>query len=69
MKLRIKVHPGSSKEEIRQISEKEYEIWLKERPAENKANIELIKMLQKYFKRDIKIKTGFSSKNKIVEVK
>lgn len=68
MKLKIKVHANSSREEIKKISDSEYEVWLGERTVNNKANIELIKLLKKHFNRDIKIKSGFSSRNKIIEV-
>ena len=55
--------------EIQKISEKEYKIYLKSQAENNKANMELLKLLQKYFNtKDIKIKTGFSSRNKLVEV-
>jgi len=68
MKIKIKLHPNSSKEEIKQISEKEFEVWMKEKPVDNKANLELIKMLKKYFKKEVEIKSGFTSRNKIVEI-
>ena len=68
MKMKIKVHVGSSKEEIRKINDENYEIWLKESAVDNKANLKLIKILKKYFGREVKIKSGFTSRNKIVEV-
>jgi len=68
MKFSVKLHPNSSQEKIMKISEKEYEIWIKEKPLDNKANIELIKLLKKYFKKDIEIISGFKSKKKIIEL-
>jgi uncharacterized protein (TIGR00251 family) len=68
MKLRIKIHPNSSQEKIEKMSDSDYEVWMKEKPIDGKANLELIKMLKKYFKKDAEIKSGFSSRNKIVEV-
>ena len=68
MKIKIKLHPNSSKEEIKKINENNLEVWIKEKPVDNKANIELIKILKKYFKKEIKIKSGFTYRNKIVEV-
>lgn len=69
MKIKIKVHPNSSKEEIKKIDEDNYEIWIKEKAEDNKANIALIKVLKKYFKKEVNIKSGFTSKNKIIEIK
>ena len=68
IKIKIKLHPNSSKEEIKKINENNFEVWVKEKPIDNKANIELIKILKKYFKRNIKIKSGLTSRNKIIEV-
>lgn len=68
MKISIKIHPNSSQEKIERIGDKEYEIWIKEKAEKNKANIELIKLLKRYFKKPVKINSGFSSRNKIVEV-
>ncbi len=66
--IRIKVHPNSSKEEIKKISDGNFEVWIKEKAEKNKANIELIKILKKYFKKSVKIKSGFSSREKIIDV-
>ena len=67
MKLRIKVHPNSSQEKIIETSEG-LEVWLKEKPSDGKANLALTKLLKKHFNREIKIKSGFNSRNKIVEM-
>jgi uncharacterized protein (TIGR00251 family) len=69
MILNIKVHPNSRIQNIEKISETEYEIDLKERAEDNKANIELLKLLKHHFKREARIIKGLKSKNKIVEVK
>jgi len=49
MKIKIKLHPNSSQEKIVNISEEEYEIWMKEKPIDGKANEELITILKKAF--------------------
>ena len=64
--MKIRVHPGSSKEKIEKIRDNEYEIWVKEKPVGNKANLKLIKLLKRYFRKNIKIKSGFNSRNKII---
>ena len=69
MKIKIKVHPNSSQEKIKNISTNEFEVWLKEKPLGNKANESLIKFLKKYFKKPVKIISGLKSRNKIVEIK
>ncbi|MEK6844848.1 MAG: DUF167 domain-containing protein [Nanoarchaeota archaeon] len=68
MKIKIRVHANSSKEEIIRLNDNEYEVWLGERAVKNKANIELIKLLKKYFGKEAKIKSGFTSRNKVVEL-
>jgi hypothetical protein len=69
MKISIKLHPNSSQEKIKEIGkDKEYEVWIKEKPIDGKANEELIKVLKKHFKKDVKITSGFSSRRKIVNI-
>ena len=69
MNLKIKLHPNSSQEKIKMLKDNEYEVWIKGKPLDNKANLELVKILKKHFKKDVKIKSGFTSRNKIVEMK
>lgn len=69
MRINVKVKPNSNKEEIIKISEAEYIVSLKEPAKDNKANIELIKLLKRYFKKEVKFIRGLKNKNKIVEVK
>ena len=68
MKIKIKVKPNSSQEKIEKISGDEYEVWIKEKPIDGKANIKLVKILKKYFGRKVEIKSGFTSRKKIVEM-
>jgi len=69
-KFNVKLHPNSSQEKIKKLGgrEKDYEVWLKEKPVEGKANKQLIKILKKHFKKNIKIIKGAKSRNKIIEV-
>jgi uncharacterized protein (TIGR00251 family) len=67
--MKIKVHAKSSKEEIKKIGDEVYEVWLKEGAVNNKANSKLIKILKKYFGKEVRIKSGFTSKDKVVEIK
>ena len=67
MLVKIKVHANSSKEEIRKIGEI-YEVWVKEKPIQGKVNSKLLKMFKKYFKKPVRIKSGLTSRNKIIEL-
>lgn len=68
MRLNIKVQPNSGRQEVQQISEDKYKVFLKKSSEDNKANIELIKLLKKYFKKEATIIKGFTSKRKVVEI-
>jgi len=43
-------------------------IDVKNKPEKNKANKEIIKMLKKFFKNEVKIISGLKQKNKIIEI-
>lgn len=66
-KIKIRVHPNSSQEKVKETSEG-LEIWLKEKPLDGKANDSLVKILKKHFKKEVKIVSGFSSRNKIIKM-
>ncbi|MEK6883804.1 MAG: DUF167 domain-containing protein [Nanoarchaeota archaeon] len=69
MIIKVKVHTLSEKQEIIKEPENIYTVHLKSPPENNKANIELIKLLKKHFKaKEVKIKSGLTSKKKLVEV-
>jgi uncharacterized protein len=42
-------------------------VEIKSNPEKGKANMEIIKKLKKYFKKEIEIISGFKSKEKIIE--
>jgi len=69
MKIKVKLHPNSSQEKIKEIEkDKEYEVWIKEKPINRKANIYLEKLLRKHFKKDVNIIQGFKSRKKVIEL-
>ena len=71
MKVYIKVKPNSSKQEIVSFGDFRYLVYLKSQPEDNEANIELIKLMSKHLgtpSTRIKIISGLSSHNKILEV-
>jgi uncharacterized protein (TIGR00251 family) len=67
MRLSIKVYPNSKKQEIVKIEEDKYKIYLKNKAEDNKANIELLKLLRKEFNKQFKITRGKTSKEKICQ--
>ena len=70
MKLKIKVQPSSSRQEIQKdIEGKIQKVFLKKPAKENKANKELEKLLSRYFKTKAIIIKGHTSKTKTIEVK
>jgi len=68
MIINVKVHASSGREEIIKIDNENYKVYLKKPAESGKANIELIKLLKKYFLKNIKIIKGLKNRNKIVMV-
>lgn len=69
--LKVKVKPNSKQQLIQEESDGSLTIHLKSPPVEGKANQELIKLLSKQFKvskSKILIKSGVSSRHKLVEL-
>ena len=69
MRLKIRVHPNSSQEKIEKREDCSLEVWMKEKAIDNKANLQLIKILKKRFNNPVEIRNGFTSRNKIIEIK
>jgi len=65
--VKIKVKPNSNEQSIEQ-KEGFYLVKLKSSPENNKANFELLNLLKRYFKKNFRIKSGFTSRNKVVEL-
>ena len=77
MKIKVKVRPNAGEQKVEKISDELfseegfeglYFVRLKSSAEDGKANLELIKLLNKYFSKEVKIKSGFTSRNKIVEI-
>jgi len=94
MKIKVKVKPNAGEQSVEKISPELYSengfeglyfVKLKSFAREGEANLELIKLLTKYFNtqgctpkdfqgksllraREVRIKSGFTSRNKIVEI-
>jgi hypothetical protein len=70
--IKVKVFAGCKKEEIIQKSDDEFEVRVKEKAEEGRANRAVIKVLANYFKIDeskIRLAKGFKERNKIFEIK
>lgn len=71
MHKQIKVKPNSKKQIIEEALDGSLTIHFKSPPVDGKANKELIELLAKRFdvsKSQIRIKSGLSSRNKLVEI-
>ena len=71
MQKRVKVKPNSKQQSIKEETDGSLTIHLKSPPVDGKANEELIKILAKKFdlpKSKIRIKSGLSSRQKLIEI-
>jgi len=71
MKIRIRVTPRSSREEIVKTGD-DYLVRVKAQPREGKANEAVIKLVAKHFgvaRSQVRITSGLSGRNKIVEIR
>lgn len=71
MRLRVKVKPSSKREEVRKISESEYEVRVGAPPEGGRANERLREILADFFgvsKGRVRILKGTTSRVKLVEV-
>jgi uncharacterized protein (TIGR00251 family) len=71
MQKRVKVKPNSKLQNIKEEADGSLTVSLKSPPVEGKANDELIKLLAEKFdlpKSRIRIKSGLSSRHKLVDI-
>jgi uncharacterized protein (TIGR00251 family) len=71
VKVSLKVCPKSSREEVVKGSDGNLKVYIRQAPTDGKANKALIEVLAGYYKvrkRDIRIVTGSTNRNKIVEI-
>lgn len=71
MKIFVKAKPNSKQEKVEKIDENNYVVFVKEPPAQGKANNAIKNALAVYFKTgssNIKIISGYSSRQKIIEI-
>ncbi|MEH2090393.1 DUF167 domain-containing protein [Nostoc sp.] len=71
MQKTVKVKPNSKQQRIEEQPDGSLTVYLKSPPVDGKANEELIKLLADKFdvpKSYIRIKSGFSSRQKLMEI-
>lgn len=71
MQKKVKVKPNSKIQKIEEEADGSLKVHLKSPPVDGKANEELIKLLAEKFdvsKSHIKIKSGLSSRQKLIEI-
>lgn len=71
MRINVKAKPNSREEKIEKIDENHYVISVKEPPIKGKANEAVKNALAVYFKTRssaVKIISGYTSRNKIIEI-
>jgi len=72
MKISVRVKPNAKQEKTEKVGERDFSVWVKEKPQEGKANKAVIKALAEYFRipqADVALVKGQSSKEKIFEIK
>ncbi len=70
MKIQVRVKPNSRTEEVSQEGNS-FIVKVKEPPKEGKANQAVVKLLAKHFgvpQGQVRILSGFKSKNKVIEI-
>jgi uncharacterized protein (TIGR00251 family) len=70
MKIQVKVKPSSKTEELSREGDS-FTVKVKEPPKESRANQAVIKLLAQHFgvpQSQVRILSGFRSRNKVVEV-
>ncbi|CUU07963.1 hypothetical protein JGI3_01615 [Candidatus Kryptobacter tengchongensis] len=71
MRIFVRVKPNAKVEKVEKIDETHFSVSVKAPPVEGKANEALISLLANYFgvsKSNVKIISGFNSRNKVVEI-
>jgi len=70
MIIKVNVKPGSGREEVKKISNSEFDVWVREPAREGKANLRVVKLIARKFgvsSMAVKMKT-LKGRKKIIEV-
>jgi uncharacterized protein (TIGR00251 family) len=69
--IRVNVVPGAKAEQIQTSIDGSLKVWVRGKPVDGEANRAVIKILANYFEAApslIQIKSGHTSRNKLIEV-
>lgn len=72
MRIFVKAKPNAKEAKIEKLDDEHFVVSVKEPPIKGMANAAIIEILEEYFKvspSQIKIISGYTSKNKIIEIK
>jgi uncharacterized protein YggU (UPF0235/DUF167 family) len=70
MYLKVKVHPNSKKDEVLKKSEDSFEIFVRAKPVDGKANDAVLELLSDHLnipRSKIRLLRGADSRNKLLE--
>ena len=71
MRIFVKAKPSAKKEEIVQVDDANFVVSVKEPPVKGLANMAIIRALADFFdcpKENIKIISGYTSRQKVIEI-
>jgi len=71
MKIFVKAKPGAKAEKMEKIDDSHFTVSVKEPPIQGMANLAIIKVFAEYFgvaPSNVKIVSGFTSRQKIIEI-
>ena len=69
MKISVKAKPNSNEEKVEKLDESSFIVSVKEPPINGLANQAIIKLLREYFHAsNVRIVSGYTSRNKIIEI-
>jgi uncharacterized protein (TIGR00251 family) len=66
MFIEVKVHPKSKQKKI--VWKNTLEVYVTEPPENNKANMEMLELLKKTFKKEVSLVKGHNSRKKIISI-
>jgi len=71
MKIFVKAKPNAKKTKVEKIDDSHFAVSVKEPPIQGMANLAIIKVFAEYFgvaPSSVKIVSGFTSRQKIIEI-
>jgi len=72
MLIKVKIFPGIRKEEVTEKTEGVFDVKVKEKAEQGKANKRLVELLSRHFRvseNQVKVISGLKRRNKIISIK